>query len=304
MNGNDDYTFVGSDLKRIRESKGITRKEISEEMYISEETIRRIEKGENDPRLSTLLPICNYLDIDINDVINDKKFEYNKFINLRGEINYLLNNSLIEKANPLIKSLDDINFNFNGGYERELSATRYYFNGLLGIIGEEKSNNPSNDLEEALSNINYKFKINNFKNYSYDDFSLRILLALASNEYKKGNFDLYKDILLEIKKYWNCSLDNYFVFSYNLAIYYYRIGNYLDSLRVCNEAISNARNAKETSYLNMLYYIKGVNHFYLNQSKKANESFDYCLMLTNIFSTKALYYSISKQINNLKLNYK
>ena len=304
MNVNNDYTFIGSDLRMIRESKGITRKEMSKEMYISEETIRRIEKGENDPRLSTLVPICNYLDIDINDVVDDKKFEYNKFISLRDEINYLLNNSSVEKANYLINSLDDINFNFNLCHKRELLATRYYFMGLLGIIKDDHVNNPSNYLEEALSCMNYRFKINNFKNYSYDDFSLRILLALASNEYKKGNFDLYKDIMLEIKKYLNSSLDNYFVFSYNLATYYYRIGNYLDSIKVCNDAIANARNVKKTLYLNMVYYIKGVNHFYLNQFKKAKESFNYCLMLTNIFSTKALSDSISKQINNLDMNNK
>ena len=53
MNLKDNYKFMGSDLRKIREAKGITRKEISEEMNTSEETIRRIEKGENDPRLST-----------------------------------------------------------------------------------------------------------------------------------------------------------------------------------------------------------------------------------------------------------
>lgn len=54
---NNDYSFIGTDLRKIRESKGISRKEIAEKMYISEETIRRIEKGDNDPRLSTLVPI-------------------------------------------------------------------------------------------------------------------------------------------------------------------------------------------------------------------------------------------------------
>ena len=62
----DDYKFIGPDLRKIRESKGISRREISEKVYISEETIRRIEKGENDPRLSTLIPICNCLGIEID----------------------------------------------------------------------------------------------------------------------------------------------------------------------------------------------------------------------------------------------
>ncbi|WP_394022680.1 helix-turn-helix domain-containing protein [Anaerococcus martiniensis] len=68
----NDYSFIGSDIRKIREAKGITRKEIAENMYVSEETIRRIEKGENDPRISTLVPICNYIGIDIKDLINDR----------------------------------------------------------------------------------------------------------------------------------------------------------------------------------------------------------------------------------------
>ncbi len=65
------YTINGSILRKIRESKNISRKKISEDIYVTEETIRRIEKGKNDPRISTLLPICIYLDIDIKDLLND-----------------------------------------------------------------------------------------------------------------------------------------------------------------------------------------------------------------------------------------
>ena len=301
---NNDYSFIGSDLRKIRESRGITRKEIAEKMYISEETIRRIEKEENDPRLSTLIPICNYLDIDLEDVINGKEFDYNNLLKLRKEIADLLNNSSIKKATGLIESLDDIRFNSNVYYEKELYATRHYFAGLLSMIKNDYKTNPSEYLEIALSDMNSKFKINKFKDYKYDDFSLRILLALAASEYKNGNFDLYKDIILELKKYLNTSLDNYFVFSYNIATFYSRIGNYKESLKVCNNAISNAKKVKEVSYLNMLYYIKGVNHFYLHQLKEADESFNYCLTLTNIFSAKTLANSISKQVDTFDIKNK
>lgn len=94
---NNNYSFIGSDLRKMRESRRITRKEIAEKMYISEETIRRIEKGENDPRLSTLIPICNYLDIDLEDVINGKNFDYKNLLKIRKEIADLLNNSSIKK---------------------------------------------------------------------------------------------------------------------------------------------------------------------------------------------------------------
>lgn len=295
----NDYSFIGSDIRKIRESKGITRKEIAENMYVSEETIRRIEKGENDPRISTLVPICNYIGIDIKDLINDREFEYNNLLSLRKEIGDLLNNASIDKAKILIRSLDDLDFSKNLPYEKELYATKHYFNGLLAIKNNKEGSNPSDQLENALSDLNTKFKINKFKNYKYDEFSLRILLALALNEYKKGNFELYKDIMTEMVSYINSNIENYFVFCYNLAVFYTRIKKYNQSLKICNQAIAEARYVKENSYLNMLYYAKGINHLSLHEYDMAKESFDYCKVLTNIFASDVIKSSLSNQIDSL-----
>ncbi|WP_262122387.1 helix-turn-helix domain-containing protein [Anaerococcus sp. Marseille-Q5996] len=295
----NDYSFIGSDIRKIREAKGITRKEIAENMYVSEETIRRIEKGENDPRISTLVPICNYIGIDIKDLINDREFEYNNLLSLRKEIGDLLNNASIDKAKILIRSLDDLDFSKNLAHEKELYATKHYFNGLLAIKNNKEGSNPSDQLENALSDLNTKFKINRFKNYKYDEFSLRILLALALNEYKKGNFELYKDIMTEMSSYINSNIENYFVFCYNLAVFYTRIKKYNQSLQICNQAIAEARYVKENSYLNMLYYAKGINHLSLHEYDMAKESFDYCKVLTNIFASDIIKSSLSNQIDSL-----
>lgn len=295
----NDYSFIGSDIRKIREAKGITRKEIAENMYVSEETIRRVEKGDNDPRISTLVPICNYIGIDIKDLINDREFEYNNLLSLRKEIGDLLNNASIDKAKILIGSLDDLDFSKNLAHEKELYATKHYFNGLLAIKNNKEGSNPSDQLENALSDLNTKFKINKFKNYKYDEFSLRILLALALNEYKKGNFELYKDIMTEMARYINSNIENYFVFCYNLAVFYTRIKKYNQSLQICNQAIAEARYVKENSYLNMLYYAKGINHLSLHEYEKAKESFEYCKVLTNIFASDTIKYSLSDQIDSL-----
>lgn len=304
MTINNNYDFIGSDLRKIREEKGITRKQIAEEMFISEETIRRIEKGDNDPRLSTLVPICDYLEVDIRDVINHEAGEYNKFLLLRKDINYLVNNAMLDKAQLLIQSLDAIDFKSNLTYEKELDATKHYFNGILKLKNVHEMINPTYDMELALSAINSRFKVNKFKDYKFDEFSLRILLALAISEYKRGNFDLYKDLMFEIRNYLNPSMDNYYIFSYNVAIACLRIRDNKQSLEVCDLAIANARVIKETYYLNMIYYLKGVNHIDMNQIKEAKESFNYCLALTNIFSEKSLYESISKQVTGMLSNHK
>ena len=300
----NDYRFIGSDIRKIRESKGITRKKIAENIFISEETIRRIEKGDNDPRISTLVPICNYIGVDIKDLINDRQSEYNNLLSLRKDIGNLLNNASVNKAKLLIKSLDDFDFSNNLARERELKATKHYFNGLLAIKNNAKEENPSEELENALSDLNSRFKINKFKNYKYDDFSLRILLALATSEYKKGNFDLYRDIMAEMNTYINTSIDNYFLFCYNIAIFYTRNEKYEQSINICKQAIANARKIEDTTYLNMIYYAKGLNHLYLYEYDKAKESFDYCKVLTNIFASDIIITSLSSEIDNLMLKNK
>ena len=300
----DNYNFIGSDLRKIRESKGISRKEIAEKVYVSEETIRRIEKGENDPRLSTLIPICNCLGIELEDIINSSGFEYNNLLSLRKEINYHLNNSSIDKARLLISDLDDINIKSDLDFEKEFQATKHYFKGILALKSTKTICISLVEFEEALSSFENRFTINRFKNYKYDSFSLRILLALALAEQKFGNYQLYEDINLEISKYLRYSLEDYFLFSYNVGVYYYRAGKIIESLDLCNTAVNNAKKLKEVPYLNMVYYLKGVNHLSLNQLEEAKLSFNYCLALTNIFSEQPLAEKIKLQIDNLLVNYK
>lgn len=300
----DDYKFIGPDLRKIREAKGISRREISEKVYVSEETIRRIEKGENDPRLSTLIPICNCLGIEIEDIINSSGFEYNNLLSLRKEINYHLNNSSIDKARLLISNLNDIKIKSNLDFEREFHATKHYFSGILDLKSTRTVGSSLVEFEQALISLENRFTINRFKNYKYDNFSLRILLALSLAEQKFGNYQLYEDINLEISKYLKSSLEEYFLFSYNVGVYYYRAGKIIESLDLCNTAVSKAKKLKEVPYLNMVYYLKGVNHLSLNQLEEAKLSFNYCLALTNIFSEKVLAEKIEKQIDNLLLNYR
>lgn len=163
---------------------------------------------------------------------------------------------------------------------------------------------PADELEQAMADMNPKFKVNKFKDYKYDVFSLRILLALAINEYKKGNFELYRDMMFEIEGYLDPNIENYYIFAYNVATTYLRTGNNKESLKICDIAIANAKSIKETYYLNMIYYLKGVNHIGMEQIREAKESFNYSLALTNIFSENTLYESISKQVDIMLNNHR
>lgn len=301
MNLKDNYKFMGSDLRKIREAKGITRKEISEEMNTSEETIRRIEKGENDPRLSTIVPICNYLGVDLSEVINNSGFEYHNLQALRKEINYLLNNSSLDEAADLINNMDAIKTKPDLKFEKEFAATKHYFNGLLYLKKNQFATYSIIELQRSFTSLDARFKVNSFKNYKYDEFSLRILLALALAEQKNGNTELYRDIMDEIRSNLNSGSEDYFLYCYNIATYYYRMGDPEKSLKLCNEAILNARKVNRAPYLNMIYYLKGFNHIYFRQMEEARMCFNYSITLTNIFSEKIMADKLSQQIDNLLL---
>lgn len=301
MNLKDNYKFMGSDLRKIREAKGITRKEISEEMNTSEETIRRIEKGENDPRLSTIVPICNYLGVDLSEVINNSGFEYHNLQALRKEINYLLNNSSLDEAADLINNMDAIKTKPDLKFEKEFAATKHYFNGLLYLKKNQFATYSIIELQRSFTSLDARFKVNSFKNYKYDEFSLRILLALALAEQKNGNTELYRDIMDEIRSNLNSGSEDYFLYCYNIATYYYRMGDPEKSLKLCNEVILNARKVNRAPYLNMIYYLKGFNHVYFRQMEEARMCFNYSITLTNIFSEKIMADKLSQQIDDLLL---
>lgn len=301
MNLKDNYKFMGSDLRKIREAKGITRKEIAEEMNTSEETIRRIEKGENDPRLSTIIPICNYLGVELSEVINNSGFEYHNLQALRKEINYLLNNSSLDEAADLINNMDAIKTKPDLKFEKEFAATKHYFNGLLYLKKNQFATYSISELQRSFTSLDARFKVNSFKNYKYDEFSLRILLALALAEQKNGNTELYRDIMDEIRSNLNSGSEDYFLYCYNIATYYYRMGDPEKSLKLCNEAILNAKKVNRAPYLNMIYYLKGFNHIYFKQMEEARMCFNYSITLTNIFSEKIMADKLSQQIDDLLL---
>lgn len=58
-------------LKEIRQSQNITQEEISEHIGVARQTFILIEKGEGDPRMSTMGKIAEYLQVPISVLLID-----------------------------------------------------------------------------------------------------------------------------------------------------------------------------------------------------------------------------------------
>lgn len=58
-----DYQSVGLQIRKIREGLNISQEELADKTGLSTGTIGKIERGENNPKIGTLIKIANELDI-------------------------------------------------------------------------------------------------------------------------------------------------------------------------------------------------------------------------------------------------
>jgi len=64
---------IGNRISETRKLKGLTQEELAELAKVNLRTIQRIENNENEPRGKTLNLICNVLDLNLEDLLNQEK---------------------------------------------------------------------------------------------------------------------------------------------------------------------------------------------------------------------------------------
>lgn len=64
-----DQIKIGKFIADERKRKGYTQKQLSEKLEISDKTISKWERGNGFPEVSLLLPLCNELEITVNELL-------------------------------------------------------------------------------------------------------------------------------------------------------------------------------------------------------------------------------------------
>jgi len=64
-----DFKQGGQVIQRTRKERGMTQEQLAEKTDVSSNSISRIERGQLVPALSTLIDICNALDIGADAVL-------------------------------------------------------------------------------------------------------------------------------------------------------------------------------------------------------------------------------------------
>ena len=72
-NTNDKFLIeFGKRLQKLREAKGLSTREFAYKADISHSSVGRLEAGQTNPSLTTLVKIAEALDVDLNTLGNRK----------------------------------------------------------------------------------------------------------------------------------------------------------------------------------------------------------------------------------------
>lgn len=96
---------IGKFIASVRKEKNITQNELAEKLGVSDRTIGNWENGRNMPDVSLFKPLCESLDISLNDLLSGEKVSDNCYHerleeNIINAIDY--SNKKIEKNNNVI----------------------------------------------------------------------------------------------------------------------------------------------------------------------------------------------------------
>jgi len=68
-----DLNVTGKFIQERRKEKGLTQAQLAEKLFVSEKTISKWETGKGFPDTSLILPLCNELEINANELLSGEK---------------------------------------------------------------------------------------------------------------------------------------------------------------------------------------------------------------------------------------
>lgn len=92
--------MIGNKIKELREKKGLTQKELAEEIGVAQSTIAMIESGKNKGSIKTLAKIANYFNVSI-DYLTTTEEKLSLAIDSLENIHKLAKEGVKQKGNKI-----------------------------------------------------------------------------------------------------------------------------------------------------------------------------------------------------------
>ncbi len=80
-----DQNKIGNFIADMRKAKNITQKQLAEQLGISDRTISKWECGNGMPEVSMMLPLCEILEINVNELLSGERISRNDYHNKAEE---------------------------------------------------------------------------------------------------------------------------------------------------------------------------------------------------------------------------
>lgn len=90
-----DQAKIGAFIAEMRKNKKLTQRQLAEQLNISDKTISKWECGNGLPEVSLMLPLCEILEINVNELLSGEKLSKDNY-HEKAEENMM--NLLVEKA--------------------------------------------------------------------------------------------------------------------------------------------------------------------------------------------------------------
>ena len=68
-----DQIKIGQFISQMRKEKGLTQRQLADELLISDRTISKWETGKGMPDVSLMMPLCEILGINVNELLSGEK---------------------------------------------------------------------------------------------------------------------------------------------------------------------------------------------------------------------------------------
>ena len=148
--------LIGKYISKKRKQKGLTQKELANNLNISEKTISKWECGNGLPEVSLMQPLCNELDITVNELLsgedlknnnNDKVIDYKKYKDNKNHkiiaiiiiIFLLITLSLLTITQIKYQKFYDTNYNNNKVTELYGESKNLFYDNLVIIESPSKT---------------------------------------------------------------------------------------------------------------------------------------------------------------------
>lgn len=295
-----DYEYIGSEIKRIRKSKGLSQKDLAKIADISEESIRRIENNYNNPRFDNLDDILNALGIDFEITLMNEKGSSRETI--RNKINKIDRNFSNTDYQTLIEDIEELevlDVSLPNRYNNILNQYILYYKAIYENEVKYEDEKCRDYLIEAL-----KVKDSEVNPLSYiptSDIEIRIMTKLSEFYVNTGSINNASKILDNLLENLDPYNPNYINLLYNQARFFYMTSSYEEVVYISHKAIKLSSATNNYNRMILIYYILGISKYKLGLLDYL-EDIDKALKLCDLMIKKELKSSIIKSVNHITKN--